>query len=447
VQKIALITKVVATLFLILVLWGIYAITSLTLAESDNNNLNYIPEDASVAIKIDGRKLMKMSYSSVLFHEDEEVIDLIRESLERQGTEEYAPTGIQFNSDILVFISTVDGHKLSGILLNLNSTNLFDNNIHEYLSANTGYASMDNVGLILSEISNSDNNQLSPAQLKTIAKEYLVSPSKFDKKRIEFNSSEESMILKAWFQPELSETAANVSISVNDKKVSVLGKINLSNYQGEELYKLEPEGLHFNGTHFNEMIADSIDALLHEIDPTIPKLKAISINYFGIEIITDPIFFPAPNFDALLSFESNVNLSSTVDSLQKINALKKIGPTSFNYNGLVLNYEQVDSSTVFIGLSETPSLVNTKNKYAFEFNGDIKNVTRIEGRGMMKKIIEMSPLYQSSATIAEEISSVNFVIENNSSKAYNIKGELEFENNEHALNSILKFLMSNQLFE
>ena len=48
-------------------LWILFFISKFTFEEEKNNNLNYIPSDAEVAVRINSNELIKSSLFSILF--------------------------------------------------------------------------------------------------------------------------------------------------------------------------------------------------------------------------------------------------------------------------------------------------------------------------------------------------------------------------------------------
>ena len=102
-QSVRAISKFLATLFLILMVWICYSLISMVFQEHTNENHEYIPDDANFVARIDGRKLMNTSISSILLHEDEEIIELIEQTLSDEEEGDVKGLGIAINSDVIVF--------------------------------------------------------------------------------------------------------------------------------------------------------------------------------------------------------------------------------------------------------------------------------------------------------------------------------------------------------
>ena len=80
--------RILTSLLLLSFLWIVFFITRFVFEKSENTNLNFIPNNANMALRIDGKELIKSSLFSIFFESrDEKTIDKIKEFIESQKFE------------------------------------------------------------------------------------------------------------------------------------------------------------------------------------------------------------------------------------------------------------------------------------------------------------------------------------------------------------------------
>jgi hypothetical protein len=102
-QKIIATGRLLATLFVLSMLWIGYGLVSLFLQPIDNKHIDCIPEDAHFVLRIETHKILKESLSSLIVYEDDKTIELLSKLYRKDGKTKVTSTGISFQSDFILF--------------------------------------------------------------------------------------------------------------------------------------------------------------------------------------------------------------------------------------------------------------------------------------------------------------------------------------------------------
>ncbi|MFT6921845.1 MAG: hypothetical protein ACJA1C_000843 [Crocinitomicaceae bacterium] len=415
--------------------------------EHANENQEYIPNDANFVVRIDGRKLLNTSASSIILHEDEEIINLIERLLqdEMEGESTIKGLGIAINSDIIVFSQSKNDHELVGVLFNLIRPKTFKKNAPLLFGDNQAIATSGNVGLVYMEINNEKGNKLAAKTLKKKADKLLSIKSNFDFSI--FKPSEDNVMAQSWSKKGLIKEiniAHNASLSfiITDTELIIDGELAYNLESKSEISKdIKPHGIHLSMDQVSGIINDSLVSLFKNLNIPEGKISGLSVNYHELELIADPVLFPAPKFDALVTFESNFDIESAIDSLLSKEDSKRINESCISYSGLKLYYEQVDNKTVYIGTSKNVSYIMHDNKTSFRMHGDPACFTKIEGSGMMKSLVEMMPYFTNSREFLGKIETLDISVGTPKNGISKVHASIKFDKGKYPLNSILMFMI------
>ena len=119
------------------------------LKTNENNNLNYLPEEVSFAVRLDGRELAEKTLFSVFIEsKDEEVLEMIQALLKEETAKEseFRNLGIDYLSDILLFRMNIENRTIPGILFNVSNPGLFKKGLED---APAAYGCAQDVGVVL----------------------------------------------------------------------------------------------------------------------------------------------------------------------------------------------------------------------------------------------------------------------------------------------------------
>lgn len=113
---------------LILVTIGLFfRLTSLILIENKNENLQHIPENASIVIQLNAKKLANQAFKNALKKlNDIELIQLIETAVFKEKVAEDKPIGIVPLSNQILFQIPFQNKEIMGVLINLEDQEAFD---------------------------------------------------------------------------------------------------------------------------------------------------------------------------------------------------------------------------------------------------------------------------------------------------------------------------------
>lgn len=413
--------------------------------EHTNENHAYIPVDATFAARIDGRKLIKTSISSILLNEDEEIIELLIEAFKDEHDTELKSVGISLNSDVILFNQTDQGHRLIGLLFNLDSPKVFKKNIKFFMGENHVSASNEGVGLVYFELDNAETKGLSKKYLQKKADKLLLTKSKFNFKLLE--GKNENSIAQTWSKDGLLgdvNVAHNTKLSfiVNEKELIIDGYIAMNKDANSNFSKdIKPKGLHVSTDQIASIVNDSLTSFFSKLKIPEAQISSFSLNYYGLELITEPRLFPAPKFDALISFKNDFALEVVLDSMLNSEYSTRIDKRTISYYGLVIHYDLINSKTLYVGTSDEVEYIEHDSKTSFLVTGSPSYITKVEGGGIMKNIFEMVPIYTISREFLGRMDALEIRIDSPKNGKSKVHAVIQFKKNEYALNSVLKLLI------
>jgi len=427
-------------------IWVSYSLISMVFQEHTNENHDYIPTDASLVVRIDGSKLIKSSISSVLLTEDEEIIDMLQKTYKDQHDTKLRSIGVAINSDLIIFNQAENDHNLVGILFNLTSPRLFKKNIGRFLDDDQAYATNENVGLVYIELDNPEIKELSHESLQKKANKILKQKSDFNFELLE--SDKENVMAQTWSQPSPDggtniKNGSNLSFIITDYKLVIDGELALDSQPKDALNKeIKPSGIHISTDQISGLINDTLVSFLSDLNLPSSKISGFSLNYHGLELIVEPVFFAAPKFDALITFEDALSMETMIDSLMTSDDMQRIEGNSIQYKGLILYYKQMDSKSICIGTSKNIEFIDREEDLAFHMTGSPSLLTKIKGGGMMLSFFEMIPAYTASRDFTQRAKHIDIQITRPKNGTSKLHGEIEFKKDQYALNSVLKLMIT-----
>jgi hypothetical protein len=433
--------------------WLFLFLNQAILTENSNNNLQYVPENASFAVRVDVRELAeKTLFSIFLESKDEVVISLLQSSISKNMNTEgqFKNYGIDYLSDIVVFEIPYKTSTIQGILLNVNNELLFNKNL---INSKSAFACNDNVGVIL----NYDNykGQIRASELKKIARNivkkkphnstinftenngsgkfietyskgnYFGESSYFGKTAILFELQEKSLML-----------SGNLALnSTNSKKIKSLTKI------------IEPKGIHFSSTIIPNFLVDSLNGWLNQFALKTPSINNISLNLVETKVINHSSgFFVIPQIELLIEFDKDFSIQEFLSSRELMNYLDySLQKNHISFQEEKLFFKQLSSSSIYIGINENPTFKTVYANEIVKVQGDLKALTTIKGGGMMTAFLEMLPIYSASKNLVKHTESFNLSFVKSTKTNVTIKGELKFSKDHYPMNELIKFLLVSQL--
>jgi hypothetical protein len=432
-----------AILISLLFIWGLFYISSLFLKSSINTNLKYFPQDAEITIRLDGKKLVENAAYDLLFvSKDKPVIDkLINYVTQESKDGNVKKIGIDFLSEIGVFVKPVKNGKIIGVLVNLNDPNEFKENAPSITNAVVGISSKDNVGVLLSYLP--PNEILSEKELQDIANEIIT-----EKTENPFKSTINQNVLAEIKADNPIFGKGTIAISEANNTFTFESTLHAEkSIPNNSTYCLKPVGLHVSCA----MIPDNYLTVFEQLFPLfnknqLPKIKAISWNYQGLNIQEGGAhnlgFFVQPLTDMLIEFEKPFHLNKHVQYRENFD---KWGIKT-SLKGLTIGNQKyiVDSlspTSYFIGLHAN-NIVKRENPYLLNIEGDISHLLKINGSESISTFIEMIfPAFTSSQDFFKSIENTSIQIKQKGNQI-NIKGKVKFKRNKYSYTECLRFMLA-----
>ncbi len=439
--------QIITSLVLLSFLWLIFFISTFILKKENSNNLDYIPSDAEVAIRIDAKELIKSTLFSIIFEaKDESTIQKIKEYLLLQETkdEKFNATDLNLFSDIVIFSLPFKEGKVIGVSFNLQNSNDFEKNIIPLLVKNQVVQTIDHVGFILTYLSDSEI-ELSQSELTTFFKNSI-------KKRMVFPLAKNSVFQVQTngdiFGRSTYFATSDIQLQLLKSSIEVDGLLSISGRQASNcspsklILNTSKEDFHFSSSIIPQMLQDSLAKLLNKMDYTLPKIKSISMNYKGIEIKKDRSgTHPLPNLDILIEFNKEFSINTFITNsglTEKLNAI--YSNNELTIAGVTYYVKQVNTSTVSIGTTKNITILKNTSNQLFSANGNLSSLLKIEGGGILVAIMKATPIFHSFIELFDSTEKFDVSICKTSNNQAKLKGNIVIKKGHSTINEAIKFL-------
>ncbi len=431
------------TVVSLLFIWGLFYLSALLLKVSNDTNLDYIPLNSEISIRVDGKKIMKnTSYDLLITSKDQHVLDKILNFISKESENaDQKKLGVNFLSQIGIFVKPIKQGKLIGVLVNLNTPSQFKENGKQLITSSTIITQNENVGLILTCLSPSD--LISQEELVKIGNEILAT-----RRENPFKTTNKKDLLIEILSNESKYGKGNIDISCKENEFIIESNLNVAkSTNNNSTYCLKPKGLHVSCA----MIPDNYVAVLEQLFPIsnkekLPKIKNISWNYQGMNIQEGGDhnlgFFVQPMTDMLIEFDKPFHLNQHINFTENF---KKWGIQS-SLKGLMIgdrNYtiDSLSPTTFFIGIN-SDNLIKKKNPYLLNIEGDINTLLKISGSESITTFVEMIfPAFTSSQDFFKSIENTSIQVKQNGNQI-KIKGKLKFKKDKFSYTECLRFVLA-----
>lgn len=450
-QNLRFVKRITTTLFALLMLWGIFFLSKLLIEQSENLNTEYVPQNAFFVSKIDGREIALNGINSLLSDENNEIIDLINQLIQRKSDDQtQQSTGILFHSDIVVFKELIGNIEITGVVFNLASPKQFEQNISSFLNDFQVASSKDNVGMVLT-MNKGEDHSYTKDDLQMHAEKLCNKDKTMDLNQI-FKPNEKKFIFETWSKSGVIAesdvvSSSTFSSSLKDGNIHFSGEVKLKSNAVHNMKRLQPKHSHFTSSIITEAVRDSINSFLKNLHLPEVNICGISLNYQGTEIVEEPTFCIVPRMDLLITSSKPYDVEKAIDSaLCHMDDLAMVGQ-HLHYGGREFHYKQISANSFFIGVSANPVIVDFDKNNLIEFKGPAAPMTTFYGDGMMRKFLEIIPIYSASQKLSRKVSNIDVQVKRAGNKAARVSGEIQFKEDEDALKSLIHFAVEGQLIK
>jgi hypothetical protein len=441
-------------IFLFTLSWGLLILAKTLLKTNQNNNLNYLPENVSFAVRLDGRELAEKTLFSVFIEsKDEQVLKMIQTLLKENTSEEseFRNLGIDYLSDILIFRISIENRQVSGMLFNVSNPGLFKKGLHDTPAA---FACNEDVGVVLFD--NSDR-PIGSDRLNVYAERMLRKPTSTIAKLVIVHHQSgtffEIYSNGSLFNDNGIIDRSDIHFGLNDHMLFINGKMKLNKSGSHKLNYLQrtlkPEGFHFSATQIPQALNDSLKRWLHSYDCKIPDIRSLSLNLRGTKIINHSSgFFVVPQMELYINTVSPINLIHVLSNTK----LKSYFDYDLDSNWISfqderLYFKQLSPSEIYIGITQNPHWKDHVAKELLVVRGNVKPLMKIEGGGLMTSFLEMIPEYRASKELCEHIDRLELTMRHSDRAQALLQGKIVFGENYHPMNEIIKFLLIGEFLD
>lgn len=439
---------------LLLTVWIAIYLCGMLLSETENNNTNYIPENASLAFRINGEKISKTTLFTVLLEaKDDEVIQLLTSTIKKRtsGEVDFKNPGIQILSDVIIFEAPLKGENVSGMLFNLFNEQAFLKNFNETLNPRQVCFAKNKVGVLLSLPKKS---QLKKSDLESYAEELLTKKTishQFKTDHIASANFADLHVHKALKRDKSKYHEIDLSFYQKGNSFVLDGQLApLEDYEGHYLsHELSPRGLHFTSRIFTQEWADSLKRLLAFLPVDLPEIKAFSLNYEGVKILNNSAgIFAIPQIELVIQCKDEFS----INELFATGSLQSELDYTLNKNELWIQderlyFKQLSPKSFYIGIRQEPQYTASNPSIIFKVKGNLQPLVTIKGGGLMTAFLEMLPIFKASRSLTENSQEIDIQITKLTGKKCRIKGELAFKEGHYPIAEVLRFLLIGQLIE
>ncbi len=422
-QALKAVIRSLGLLFLLGVLFGIIFITDTLLLTSKQNQLNYIPAEAELVVRIHSRAIIEQTLQSVLIDsEDTKLVNTLYRKLKQQTKKGKRITndGIDYLSDIVLFQLPFKTSYVLGILVKLNDEDAFEETIGSTVSAQRVAVTHNEVGLILT-YKGKENDHASSIDLEQLA-DNILSNSTQKQKAPQSNKSLVSVGGKLGrFELHLAKNTLEFSGTFSPNT-------SINRPAGN---RLQAKGFHLSASHLSDLPFAMDDV----------PLENISFNFLGIGAPND-YGIPKINFELLVGFHQKIDVATLLkdkigDALVFSDDKQEISVMNHSYY-----FKKLNDSSFYMGSTKAPVLERTNSSNLFQVSGNPSSFFAYKSNSIALTVIEMNPLFHATKQLAQATQSMNIQLVKKDEKRLDFTGQICFKKGKSPINEMIRFLMS-----
>jgi len=198
---------------------------------------------------------------------------------------------------------------------------------------------------------------------------------------------------------------------------------------------LKPSGIH-SSFSLQKLVLGIPSDYLKNLD-FLKKIQYVSLNYAGFELEDEGEILGVPKFDVLLTFKNQQNTEDFINKIQsKYNLPILKNDNGYSIGSKKIFIQQVSDKIIYLSTQKTQALF-TNSYEPFQFEGDLKMLTKIENSGWSSLVLDLIPGYQASKNLFESTDYLSMKrIDKQTSKI-----DLKFKKDENVYHSFLKLFL------
>ena len=423
-QALKAVTRTLGLLFLLGVLIGIIFITDTLLLTTKQNQLNYIPADADIVIRIHSRDIIDQTIQSVLIDsEDAKLVNSLYRKLKHQkkSGKKITPNGIDYLSDVVLFKMPFKTSYVIGVLVKLNDEDAFEETIGSTVTAHRVAITHNEVGLILS-YGGKENNHASAIDLEQLADNILSNSTKKQKAPLR----EDKLI-------SVGGKLGRFELDVSENTIVFSGKFSPnSSIKPQTRPQLKENGFHISASNLGELPFEDL------------PITHFDFNFFGFDE-SNANGIPKLKVELLVGFKEKTDLIALLkDKLGDALIINEEQQEISVMNQLFF-YKKLNDSASYIGSTQAPRIELRNSSTLFNVSGEPASFFSYKYDGFALALIEMNPLFHATKKLALTTESIDIRLVHKNDKWIEFTGKILFKKGSYPINEIIRFLMSANL--
>lgn len=451
--------RLLISLVFLIAVWCMFLFGRFFLNEKPIKNLAHIPENALFAMRLDGSSALKSTLFSILLEaNDPEVIDVINAQINKKwkGKGKSKALGIDFLSDIVVYIFPFEGEQMLGISYNLNRPDLMRKNAKNALQAKQFFAINGDIGVILTYLGKEKLPVETRNKAIALAKEIAFKPVPSDlSAKIAQKETDKFVQLSTTGMLYGSSTLfsrADMDLSLEEHAISMSGDL-IKNQRKKGIfdnsnYTLAPNGMHFYTTLIPDKIQDSLRDIFAAYHLNLPRLKAVALNYRGLRISNpDGILIGTPDLDLVLNFNTPIDLYAALKNSKLLGALKWHFKDKTTLSNGIKDYfiSQIDEQTYALSSIKNAQVIRNTGTHLLRIEGDLSRITNVSGDKWIMLFLNNFPLYYNSKSFLSKTDRISITVEDLAGVSAKLDGKIKFKESYFPMNEVFKYAVQNNL--
>ena len=451
--------RLLASLFFLVTIWTLFLFGRFFAVDKPIKNLTHLPENAIFAMRLDGSAALKSTLFSVLLEaNDPEVIKVINEQINKKWKTKGVSKslGIDFLSDIVVYVFPFEGEQMMGMSYNLIRPDLMRKNAPRALDSNQCYSINENIGVVLTYLGKKKFNFEKKGRAIKMAQQIAFTPIKGDLAgKIAQKETTKLVQLTSrgmLFGSSTLFTRTDVDLTLKKYAMVLTGQL-IKNFGIKDVflnknYTLTPSGMHFYTTLIPKSIQDSLHNILKSKRLLIPEIEAIAMNYRGMRINNpNGVLINSPDLDLVINFRDSVNFIAV---LKKSNLLKEFHfefkSANVITNGIKDFYiTKIDPQTYLFSSEKNAKTKMNPQSSLLKLDGNLTNFTNITGNKWFMTFLNGLPIYFNSKSFFSKTKNVSVTVTNADAKKATLEGRLDFKEEYSPMNEIFKYAVQSNI--
>ncbi len=449
--------KLLVSLFFLVAVWVLFLFGRFFLVEKPIENLTHIPENAIFAMRLDGSSALKSTLFSILLEaNDPEVIEVINKQIEKKWKRKGVSKklGIDFLSDIVVYVFPFEGEQILGMSYNLERPELMRKNAMAALDSTQCYAINENIGIVLRYLGKNGPTIEQRNKMIELAKQIALHPNPSDlSKKIAIKETDKFAQLTSrglLYGTSTLFTRTDMDLMLEDHSLVLEGQL-IKNARTKDVFNnsnftLKPSGIHLYTNLIPKKVQDSLHKIISKVGLDIPNIRAFAINYRGIQINNpEGILINSPDMDLILNFEDTVDLAAALKKSTFLAELNfKFKNESTITNGIQNYYlTKIDSRTYSFSSKKKIDLKRNPKECLFCMEGELTNLTDISGDKWVMLFLNNLPFYYNSQSFLSKTKGVKIMVTNTGLTKAKFDGSLDFKKEYYPMNEFFKYAIQN----